>query len=591
MNEKHTPQRHLPIRFLSAILAIVIVLSGLLAIDLANRGMFWRFAWSVTGEEDPIGQIRGVAQWVSGLRRPQPDTARMTPIQHTNVNPFGVNTFFQLEPDPDKIDAGMQMISDAGFGWIRQQFEWAEIEVDGRGQFTDSRNDINGDGQADTINAWDKYDRIVELADTYGLDIQVRLDNPPAWARNPQLGDFAPPEDTQDFVNYAVAVAERYRGRVQYYQIWNEPNLTFEWGGLPVNPEGYTELLCRTYDALKAVDPNIVVITGALAPTIDLSGANLMDFIYLQRMYDAGAGDCFDILSVQGYGLFSGPTDRRMRPTTVNIDLNIYIRDLMVANGDAHKPIWMSEAAWNFVPSEDEHPEEIIQRYNYGQVTPEQAGEYIVGLYERTQQEWSWVGVINYWFFTRPNDTESNQAFYYFRMVEPDYDPNADPPFPPLPVYTALSEYINTLTPTLYTGVHQVENNWAIKAGENVEIVETDDAQFSEAMQTTSLNFVADGTHIFLRWRGDSLTVAVDDENETVIMSHSDEWQTTRIDSSLLPQSSQISISADTPFVVDSVTVSNRLTQNLFGVVLVAVIGIGGLILSVIAGLMGRFGR
>ncbi len=588
MNKNIAKQRQFPIRFIAAVLAIVIGLSGLLALDLANHGLFWRFAWSVTGEEDPIGQIRGVAQWVSGLRRPQPDTARMTPIQYTNVNPFGVNTFFQLEPDPDKIDAGMGMIADAGFGWIRQQFEWAEIEVDGRGQFTDSRNDINGDGQPDTINAWDKYDRIVEFAETYGLDIQVRLDNPPAWARNPQLGNFAPPEDTQDFVNYAVAVAERYRGKVQYYQVWNEPNLTFEWGGLPVNPEGYTELLCRTYHALKAVDPNIVVITGALAPTIDLSGTNLMDFIYLQRMYDAGAGDCFDILSVQGYGLFSGPTDRRMRPTTVNIARNIYIRDMMVANGDAEKPIWMSEAAWNFVPSEDEHPEDIIQRYNYGQVTPEQAGDYIVGLYQRSQEEWSWVGVINYWFFTRPNDSESNQAFYYFRMVEPDYNPDADQPFTPLPVYTALSDYITTLTPTVYTGVHQAENNWAINTAEHAEIITDESAQFSEALQTSMIDFVDDGTDIFLRWRGDTISISVDDDTPIIISANDEDWQTARIASSLLPQARHITISSETPFVVDSVTVANRIFQHLFGIVLVALIAIIGLILSLVTGLTER---
>ena len=52
-----------------------------------------------------------------------------------------------------------------------------------------------------------------------------------------------------------MAVAERYQGRIHYYQIWNEPNIYPEWGEQTVNPEAYTELLCRTYAALKAVDP------------------------------------------------------------------------------------------------------------------------------------------------------------------------------------------------------------------------------------------------------------------------------------------------------------------------------------------------
>lgn len=597
MDTKRQPKRTL--RIVGVVLAVIITFSGLLALDLANRGLFWQFAWSVTGEEDPVGQVRGVAQWLNGLRRPQPETAPMTPVQYANRNPFGVNTFLQMEPDTAKVEAQVAMIAEAGFGWIRQQFEWAELEVDGRGLYTDSRNDVDGDGEVDTISAWTKHDLIVDLAEQYGLDVQIRLDNPPAWARNPELGDFAPPEDYQDFVNYAVTVAERYRGRVHYYQVWNEPNLTFEWGGLPVNPEGYTELLCRTYNALKAVDPNIVVMTGAIAPTIDLTGFNLMDFIYLQRMYDAGAGACFDILSAQGYGLFSGPTDQRMRPTTVNIARNLYLRDVMVANGDAHKPIWMSEVAWNFVPSEEEYPEPIAQRYNFGQVTPQQAGDYLTRLFQRAQEEWSWVGVMNVWFFTRPNDFERNQAFYYFRMVEPYFDPQADPPFPPLPVFDAMREYMQTLTPTLYRGVHQAESHWAIgyQAG-NVRTdpipVTVEGAQFDSAVETRFANFTADGTEVTMRWRSvdDSATVEIwTDERtrqETVTVG-ADSWQTTTLHTSTLPETLTVAIESDAPLYIDSITVADRTVQNVFGYALVALIGVSGVVLAVITGLVQRW--
>src|SRR5690606_4806271 len=137
---------------------------------------------------------------------------------------------------------------------------------------------------------WDKYDQIVDLAEQYNMNLLVRLDNPPAWTHsNPDIGSFAPPDDIQDYVNYAVTVAERYQGRLRYYQIWNEPNIYPEWGEQFVDAVAYTDLLCRTYTALKAVDPEIVVITGAIAPTISLDGMNLMDVVYLQLMYDAGA--------------------------------------------------------------------------------------------------------------------------------------------------------------------------------------------------------------------------------------------------------------------------------------------------------------
>jgi len=424
---------------------VPIIFGVLLALDLYNRGLAWRIFWNLTGEENPPAQLLGMATWAMNFTRTQPRTEPMVPIDHTYENPYGINVFLQEEVEPEKRERIVQMVSEAGFTWIRQQFPWQDIEIHGRGDFEDRRNDHDGDGQPDAISAWDKYDQIVDLSEQYGLRIFARLDVPPAWSRsNPDAGDFAPPDDFQDFANYATAVAERYKGRIQYYQVWNEPNIYPEWGNQDVNPEAYTDLLCRTYEALKAVDPDIVVISGALASTVSLSGRDLNDYIFLQRMYDAGAAECFDILAVQGYGFNSGPTDRRMRPTTINFSHNLYIRDIMVANGDAQTPIWITEAAWNPQPRD---PSVVQVLYgNYGIVTPEQAAQYMPLAYQRAQEEWPWVGAIFYWFFKRPADYEINQSWYYFRMIEPD--------FTPLPIYDSMKSYITTQKPVLYPGVH-----------------------------------------------------------------------------------------------------------------------------------------
>jgi hypothetical protein len=99
----------------------------------------------------------------------------------------------------------------------------------------------------------------------------------------------------------------------------------------------------------------------------------------------------------------------------------------MVRNGDDEKPIWISEMAWNAVP--DEIPP------NFGRVTEEQQARYAVEAYQRAQAEWPWIGVNNYWFFKRAADWEKDQAWYYFRMLEPD--------FTPMPVYEAVSDFAN----------------------------------------------------------------------------------------------------------------------------------------------------
>ena len=480
---------------------IALILLVLLGLDLANRGLAWQFFWSQTGEESPIAQIRGMVEVTGNLIRQPLDTDPLASIDNKAEIPYGVNTFLQEEVERPKIEVMLQMIADAGFVWLRQEFPWEDLEVDGRGQFTDSRQDVDGDGEPDTIDAWAKYDQIVELTQQYGLRLMVRLSNPPEWSRaDPDAGAFAPPDDYQDFVNYAVAVAERYRGQITHYQIWNEPNIFPEWGNNFVDPAGYTELLCRTHDALKEVDPDIVVISGAIAPTISLDGYfGFNDLIYLQEIYDNGGKDCFEVLSAQGYGLFSGPTDRRLRATSVNVARHTYYRDIMVNNGDADKPIWLSEAAWNHTLDAELPPEQIDAFSRFGNVTQEQAAEYMPMLYDRSQQEWAWVGNVFYWFFTRKDPFEADQSFYYFRMVEPDYQPET-PRFTPLPVYDSVKEYITTQNPVLYRGTHQAET-WQINGGRAIfdaSAIFQDVVLFEDG-----ITFDAHGTSVDIRWRYD----------------------------------------------------------------------------------------
>jgi hypothetical protein len=318
------------------------------------------------------------------------------------------------------------MIRDAGFTFIRQQFPWADIEIDAKGDFTDRRN-----AQLGAISAWDKYDNIVDLAERHGVAVLARLDAPPKWAHGgyENLGDFGPALKDEDFADYAAAVAARYKGRITYYQVWNEPNIFPEWGNQRVNPEHYAKLLCLTYARIKAADPAALVVAAALAPNVEQDGTNLSELIFLQRMYTAGAGGCFDIASAQGYGLFSGPGDRRLTPLETNVARHTLLRDVMVANGDARKPLWLAEVNWNANPSDPT----IEQFMRFGKVSEEEQARYVPEVIARAKRDWPWVGAMSIWFFKPASNARQRQAMYYFRMVEPD--------FTPLPVYHAVKRY------------------------------------------------------------------------------------------------------------------------------------------------------
>ncbi len=431
-----------PPHFLGWIVGLLLAAGVLVGALLITRPLWSRFLYSVTGEETLPAQVRGGLEWLGNLTRPQPDTADFVPVANAGVNPFGVNTFLEQEVEPQKRERAVQMIADAGFHWIRQEFPWEDIEIHGKGDFQDRRHEPHR-------SAWEKYDQIVDLADRYGLEIIARLSNPPAWSRvqGDSVGTFAPPDNLDDYGDFCEAVVRRYKGRIHTYQIWNEPNIYPEWGEQPVSPEAYTELLKVGYTRIKAICPECVVLSGALAQTIPLGPRDLNDFIFLQRMYDAGAGNYFDVLAIQGYGLWSGPTDRRMRPRVLNFSRPLYLREIMVQNGDAEKPIWITEMNWNAPPPDFPNPQ-------FGIVTLEQQARYAVEAFQRAQQEWPWLGVVNVWFFKRATDTETDQAMYYFRLVEPD--------FTPMPIYDALKAYFHSdKARALYPGVHQ-EDHWAL---------------------------------------------------------------------------------------------------------------------------------
>ncbi len=455
----------------------------LIAVLLLTHPLWSPLLFSVTGEETLPAQLRGGLEWLGNITRPRPRTADFTPVAYAGVNPFGVNTFLEQEVELQKRERAVQMIAEAGFHWLRQEFPWEDIEIHGKGDFQDRRHEPHR-------SAWEKYDHIVDLAERYDLEIIARLSNPPAWSRaqGDAAGSFAPPDNLEDYGDFVEAVVRRYRGRIRVYQIWNEPNIYPEWGERPVSPEEYTDLLRVGYTRVKAVCPECVVLSGALAQTIPLGPRDLNDFIFLQRMYDAGAADYFDVLAMQGYGLWSGPTDRRMRPRVLNFSRPLYLREIMVKNGDAHKPIWITEMNWNAPP-----PDFPDKRFGY--VTPEQQARYAVLAYRRAQREWPWLGVVNAWFFKRATDTEQDQAMYYFRLVEPD--------FTPMPVYYALKDYFHSdEAHRLYPGVAQ-EDHWVLNYGGRWEERRNPSARlggyrYSEDPQAT-LSFSFEGSDLWLR--------------------------------------------------------------------------------------------
>jgi hypothetical protein len=492
-------------RWLLVVLAIVCVLGATIWFSQAS----WRQVLaSWTGEEGLKEQIKGtLALAYLKLTQPALNTEPLTPMPYTGLCPYGVNTFLEQEVEVAKVERSLQMISQAGFCWIRQEFPWEDIEISAKGDFWDHKWDVD---------AWAKYDRIVNLAAQYNVQIIARLDHPPAWSRkvgNAAGWTMAPPDDYNDFGDYVYAVVSRYKGKIHYYQIWNEPNIYPEWGDQPTDPAAYVKLLQIAYKRAKEADPNCVIIAAALAQTteetpLEFGPRNMSDLLYLDKMYQSGLAGNYDIMGAMVYGLWTGPNDLRTSSDRTNFSRVQLLRQIMVEHGDAAKPIWASEVGWNTQPIT------MTDAVPYGRVSSELQAKYAVEAYQRAAREWPWMGVMNYWFLRRPSDAEVNQPWYYFRMLEPD--------FSPLPVYTALAG-LATQPKVVMPGYFQ-EDHWALRYVGDWQLIQDDKAvlgAYQHGDQGAEVSFTFEGTDLeIIAYKpapGSELQVTIDGKAPKII--------------------------------------------------------------------------
>lgn len=320
------------------------------------------------------------------------------------INPkMGVHTRLTDEVEPWKIKRTLEMVREMGAPWIVEYFPWAYLEP------------------RKGVYNWNHTDEVIRHANRQGLTVIARLGYVPEWARPKETTPlYLGEERFADFGRFAADFVARYAGQVDYVILWNEPNLALEWGYEPADPDKYTQMLRVVYPMIKAANPDVQVLAGALAPTLAPPGSEwgMNDLDFLQRMYDAGAADYFDVLAIHAYGWYSDP-DEPAAADVVNFRRSELLREIMVRNGDGHKPAMITEGGWN------DHP-----RWTRA-VRPGQRIAYTIRAYQIAQEEWPWMEAVAFWAFRYPWDAKSYQD--YFTFVDTEFEPK--------PIYEEVQRY------------------------------------------------------------------------------------------------------------------------------------------------------
>jgi polysaccharide biosynthesis protein PslG len=265
-----------------------------------------------TAKKTPTAQVAQATKPAATPAAAQPVTPSLATIQPT-INP-------KLGPD------GLYPAMDFGYGvqvnglvgdaklsaeladklharWIKQQLQWGVFEHE--------------QGKID----WTGFDNIINAAHDRGLRVMLSIPTAPQWT-HPDLQPSTPPgendpdaikgppADPQAYANFVGQVVDRYKGKVQAIEVWNEQNLVREWRTNPqsIDAKAYLALLSAAYKTIKEKDPNITVISGALSPTGPGDGVHSVDdFVYFQQMVDAGLLDVVDCVGAHHNGYNIGP--------------------------------------------------------------------------------------------------------------------------------------------------------------------------------------------------------------------------------------------------------------------------------------------
>jgi hypothetical protein len=191
--------------------------------------------------------------------------------------------------------------------------------------------------------SWAQLDQAVNSVRAAGMSVDLIIDGCPPWAASfGTKGDsWSQPASPKQYAAWAADVARRYGPRgVNTFEIWNEPNIVTFWQPKP-NPAAYTADLIAAYSAIKAVDPSAFVISGGLANAVS-NGTNYSAVDFLKAMYAEGAKGHLDAV---GYHPYSFPLlpNKHGSGWFRMVQAHPSIRGVMIRNGDAAMPIWVTE--------------------------------------------------------------------------------------------------------------------------------------------------------------------------------------------------------------------------------------------------------
>jgi polysaccharide biosynthesis protein PslG len=231
-------------------------------------------------------------------------------------NPYGVLEFLYWDhswnnhhyPSKSSLDQSVALMKKCNVGMVRMDFLWQDIEP------AAGKHDFK------------KYDYIVDALIRNNIAVLGVLGYYADWA-SPVKKWNMPSADHGPFIGYCEHVCRRYKDRVKYWEIWNEPDSPIYWEPQDGLIE-YARLLREAYSAIKKIDPGCFVLNGGLSAGLPS----------VKKLYENGAKNYFDIMNIHAF-----ETPLSKDAITHVVEFIKATSGCMDRNGDDEKRIWVTE--------------------------------------------------------------------------------------------------------------------------------------------------------------------------------------------------------------------------------------------------------
>lgn len=238
-----------------------------------------------------------------------------------------------------QIDAILTDHTYLGMTWSRIAIDWPNVQSSQGGAFNFSA-----------------YDTLLNRLAAANIRPIILCSGSTTWSRDPSTvppvgweAVVPPTLDYDGFATFCAAVANRYFASNPVLEIWNEPNIPSFWRPTP-SVGGYTTMLKKAYAAVKAVQPQLTVISAGLTLGWD-DGNTVVATTFLAGMYANGAKGFFDGVGwhpYQWHNIGSAPYTPGSTADSTQPWYQMYgtansARAQMTAQGDGAKKIWCTE--------------------------------------------------------------------------------------------------------------------------------------------------------------------------------------------------------------------------------------------------------